>query len=132
MTEHNNECIEWTGAKNPAGYGITWWNNHWAYAHRAAVNAQEGEVVRHQCDNPSCVNPDHLVVGTAKENSEDMVHKNRQARGENAGNSKLTEEEVLLIRFLKQHMSSRQVAGRFNITKTNVLDIWNRKIWRHI
>ena len=61
-----------------------------------------------------------------------MVSKGRQARGVMSPRAKLSEEDVLLIRYLQQHMSSRQVAGRFGITKTNVLDIWNRKIWKHL
>lgn len=125
----DNECIEWKGAKNPAGYGITWWNNHWAYAHRAAANAQTGEVIRHLCDNPSCVNPAHLSKGTHKDNSQDMVNKSRQAWGELAGNSKLTKEEVKQIRNLKGITSSRVTAKMFNVSKTNILEIWSGKIW---
>ena len=74
-----DSCTLWQGAKNKAGYGITWFKNKWAYAHRAVVNATKGEVVRHTCDNPSCVNPKHLVIGSHKDNSMDMVEKQRQA-----------------------------------------------------
>lgn len=132
MNEETQPCQTWTGAKNKAGYGVTWHNNHWAYAHRVVVGALPKEIVRHICDNPSCVNPDHLIKGTNKENSEDMVTKGRQAKGIHSPRAKLSEEDVLLIRDLQNHMSSRQVAGRFGITKTNVLDIWNRRIWKHL
>lgn len=132
MTKETSPCQMWTGAKNKAGYGVSWHNNHWAYAHRVAANALPKEVVRHICDNPGCVNPDHLITGTHQDNSQDMVNKGRQARGEQSPRAKLTEDIVLLIRSLQNHMSSRQTAGRFGITKTNVLDIWNRKIWKHI
>lgn len=127
-----NNCINWTGAKNKAGYGITWFQNKWAYAHRAVTNALKGQVVRHSCDNPSCVNPEHLVVGTAKENSEDMVTKGRQIKGTQSHLAKLDEDTVQMIRMAKGGMSSRQCADRFNISKTNVLDIWNNKIWKHV
>lgn len=126
----SNGCILWQKAKNKAGYGITWHNNKWEYAHRVVAKASKGEVVMHKCDNPSCVNPEHLIVGTSKQNSFDMVSKNRQAKGEQAGNSKLTEKQVLEIRELKQKLSSRKVATMFSISKTNVLDIWNNKIWK--
>lgn len=127
-----NECINWEKAKNKAGYGITWAKNKWAYAHRSIAQALPGEVVRHLCDNPSCVNPDHLVKGNHQDNSTDMVKKNRQAKGEDCGNSKLTVEEITYIRNMQGHLSSRKVANIFGISKTNVLDIWNKKIWRHI
>lgn len=127
-----SDCTLWTKAKNSAGYGITWVNNKWAYAHRIAVKAPIGSVVRHTCDNPSCVNPEHLVVGTHKENSQDMVTKDRQAKGEQAGNSKLTSEQVQAIRASRGSLSSREAAKIWNISKTNVLDIWNNKIWRHL
>jgi len=126
----SSDCILWTKAKNKAGYGITWANNKWEYAHRAVAKAKKGEVVMHSCDNPSCVNPEHLIIGTHKQNSFDMVRKNRQAKGEQAGNSKLTQEQVTEIRKLKQKLSSRKVASLFSISKTNVLDIWNNKIWK--
>ncbi len=125
-----DDCILWSKAKNKAGYGITWHNNKWAYAHRVAVNATKGQVVRHLCDNPSCVNPEHLQIGTHKENSEDMVKKHRQAFGEKAGNAKLTWNEVTKIRQLTG-VSSRSVAKLFGISKTNVLDIWKNKIWKN-
>ena len=127
-----NNCINWTGAKNKAGYGITWFQNKWTYAHRAVANAIKGQVVRHKCDNPSCVNPEHLGVGTAKENSEDMVNKGRQVKGTQSHLAKLNEDTVQMIRMAKGGMSSRQCATRFNISKTNVLDIWNNKIWKHL
>jgi hypothetical protein len=126
------DCIIWNKAVNSLGYPVTWADNKIAYVHRVLMGAKPGDVVMHTCDNPRCVNPDHLKIGTHKENSADMVHKNRQAKGEKAGNSKLTEDMVLRIRHLEGGFSSRAVAAMFNISKTNVLDIWKRKIWRHI
>lgn len=124
------ECIEWTGAINSAGYPVTWHNGKVAYAHRVAIHAKPGEVVMHKCDNKRCVNPEHLSIGTHKMNSEDMVRKGRQARGEKAGNSKLTKEIVSQIRNVYGKLSSRKAAALFNISKTNVLDIWNQRIWK--
>lgn len=128
----SSDCILWTKAKNNAGYGITWANNKWEYAHRAVAKAKKGEVVMHSCDNPSCVNPEHLIIGTHKQNSLDMVTKNRQAKGEKAGSAKLTEKQVGEIRKLEGQLPSRKVALLFNISKTNVLDIWKNKIWKSV
>jgi hypothetical protein len=126
------KCINWTGAINSGGYPITWHNNKTQYAHRVAVNALIGDVVRHTCDNPICVNPEHLIKGSSKENSEDMVRKQRQAWGERAARSKLTESHVKAIRKLEGCAPSRAVAKEFNISKTNVLDIWKKKIWKYL
>lgn len=130
--QDTNNCIKWTGALNSGGYPVTWHNNKIAYVHRVLMGAEPGEVVLHTCDNPDCVNPDHLKIGSSAENSADMVRKNRQAKGMACGNAKLDDDTVLLIREAKKYMSSRQAARRFGISKTNVLDIWNRKIWSHI
>lgn len=127
-----SDCIEWTGAINSSGYGITWKDGKTCYAHRVAVSAPDDSVVLHICDNKICVNPEHLILGSHKENSEDMVNKGRQAKGEKAGNSKLKESEVVNILSLKGSMASRAVAEMYNISKTNVLDIWNRKIWKDL
>jgi len=125
-------CIEWEGALNSGGYPVTWYKGKTVYAHRLLMDAKPDEVVLHTCDNPACVNPKHLKIGTLAENSADMKSKNRQAVGEQCGNSKLTDEEVLTIRSYQGSLSSRKVASLFNISKTNVLDIWHRKIWEHI
>lgn len=123
-------CILWTGALNSGGYPITWHKGKTVYAHRLLMNAAKDQIVMHLCDTPNCVNKDHLKLATHAENSADMVDKNRQATGEKAGNSKLKEEQVLEIRALQTKLSSRKVAAKYNISKTNVLDIWNNKIWR--
>jgi len=127
-----SECILWPGAKNDGGYPITWVNGKTVYKHREVVKAQRGQVVMHLCDNRACINPEHLRIGTPKENSQDMVNKNRQAKGESCGNSLYTEDCVRQVRSLKGSLSSRKVAALFNMSKTNVLDIWNYKIWRHL
>lgn len=126
-----SECIIWQKAKNKYGYGITWVNNKWAYAHRAVVDAKPNQVVRHKCDNPSCVNPEHLIIGTHKENSQDMVDKKRQAYGERCARAKYSKEIIAEVRSLHGKLSSRKTAAKFGMSKTNVLDIWNNKIWRY-
>lgn len=123
-------CIVWEKAKNSGGYPVTWYNGKIQYVHRLVMKAQPGELIMHKCDNPSCINPDHLELGTYDSNSKDMVKKGRQAIGESCGNSKLKEHEVLLIR--DSSLPSRLLAKMFNISKTNVLDIKRRKIWRHL
>lgn len=125
-------CIQSKNSLNSSGYPVIWKDGKSQYEHRVITGAKPGQVVRHTCDNPSCVNPDHLIVGTAKDNSQDMVNKRRQATGERCGNAKLTYSIVQLIREQKGKLSSRIVASIYKTSKTNVLDIWNNKIWRNI
>jgi hypothetical protein len=91
------ECNPWTKAINNLGYGISWKDGKTISAHRKVYEESYGPIpkglmVRHTCDNRSCVNPKHLILGTAKQNSQDMVDRNRQAKGSKIGNSILTEE----------------------------------------
>jgi len=120
----------WTGALNSGGYPVTWKDGKTVYKHREIIGAKRGDVVMHTCDNPSCINPEHLKIGTSKSNSEDMVNKKRQATGEDCGNAKFKEWQIHQVRQLKGQLSSRAVASIYKMSKTNVLDIWNNKIWK--
>lgn len=125
-------CIIWPGAKNSGGYPITWANNTTVYVHRQIMGAQKGECVLHYCDNPGCINPEHLGIGTHKDNSMDMVAKGRQTKGVDSHLATLSEKQVRDLRALKGFMSSRKAGEIFGCSKTNVLDIWNNKTWKHL
>ena len=89
------------------------------------------EVVMHTCDNPSCINPQHLIAGTVKENALDMVRKGRQPSG-NMGKRKLTEEQVRDIKRLIPKLSLQKIADKYNISKKMVIYIKQGKKWRYI
>jgi len=78
-------CWIWTGAKHPDGYGSIKYKNQPWKVHRLSYLVYKGEIaeslVLHSCDNPSCINPEHLFLGTASDNMKDMVSKGRKKGG---------------------------------------------------
>lgn len=94
----------------------------------------EGLCALHTCDNPMCVNPYHLFLGTKKDNTHDMLKKGRSnsARGSKSGNSKLTDNQVIQIRQLKGKMTLAKIGEQFGITKENVWYIHRNHTWRHV
>lgn len=114
-------CWLWTGAKKTSGYGNFFVNERYVLAHRASwemVNGpiQDGLYVCHKCDTPSCVNPDHLFLGTPKDNQRDMYSKGRGNR-----HAKLSHKEVAEIRLMRASGAMlKTIAAKFNTTESNV------------
>lgn len=102
----------------------------------------KGMVVRHKCDNPLCINPEHLELGTHQDNTNDKIKRGRlkhgHCYGEDCNLAKLTKEQVLEIR--EKHIkgkrsgegSTTQLAKEYNVSKTTIKDISSRRIWKHI
>lgn len=104
-------------------------------AYRAVYEAFYGEIpeemcVCHSCDNPICINPEHLFLGTNRENAQDRTAKDRQAKGEVNGSSKYTEAMVREIRDKDLHI--HECRDRWGMHKDTVYAIKNRKTWKHI
>jgi hypothetical protein len=137
--EKTDSCWLWTAAVRRAdeGYGAFWLNGRHVPAHRVAfelTNGQIGDdqVVAHRCDNPRCVNPDHLFATTQRGNMEDKVQKGRQAAGERNSKAKLTSSQVAEIRHAyAAGERSIRLAERFGIDRTNVWNIVSGKTWSH-
>lgn len=136
--QKTNNCWIWLTGKRK-GYGVFCANYKTLFAHRFSWELYFGAIpkdlhVLHKCDNRACVNPDHLFLGTQKDNINDMVEKNRQAKGENHGESKLTEKQVLKIRELysRDDISQRKLAKKFKITQTMIGYIVNKQSWKHL
>lgn len=136
-TEMNeNDCWIWAKAKDKDGYGQ--FDN--MRSHRFSYVLFKGEIpvnmiVCHSCDNPSCVNPDHLWIGTHKDNALDRDLKNRAniARGSRQRMSKLTEEKVKLIkRRIAEGIRSCDLSKEFNISNQVISQIRHHKAWRHV
>jgi len=128
-------CWNWQGC-NRWGYGKITINKKTLCVHRVMYKIFYGSIpedkplVLHKCDNPKCCNPMHLYAGTQQDNMNDRVKRNQSCKGENHHNVKLTEKQVLEIRA----SSDMQIvlAQRFNVGRTIINDIKNRKRWKHI
>lgn len=130
-------CTIWTKSKSEKGYGRVWYNGKLWLAHRLAYLKTFGMFdltlcVLHKCDNPSCVNPDHLFLGTNNDNVQDRTRKNRSAHhwGELSGMKKLTLEQVTQIRSLSG--TCRGIGKQFGISKAQVSKIKNNICWRQV
>ena len=90
--------------------------------------------VCHRCDNPRCVNVDHLFLATHKENMEDMARKGRAPRGERSGKAKLTEREVVVIRGLHANgnITLADIARLFKVSPETIWGIVTRRRWKHV
>ena len=135
IPEPNSGCWLWLGAIGGGGYGQLWLNGKHTLAHRAAYKLLVEEppadrAVCHRCDNPLCVNPAHLFVGTRAENSADMVAKNRQAKGEQFSRSGLDHDTVRLIR--SSPLPDTEWAARLGLSKGAINHIRHRRNWRHV
>lgn len=137
-------CWEFQGTKLETGYGRVVIEGRKVFAHRLAYSLKygpipEGMQVLHSCDNPPCCNPNHLFLGTQKDNMADMRSKGRQPdrRGQNAGGSVLTDEEVMDI-YTRAHDTSAfaetqtQIGDSYGVSNTLVSRIKLGRRWNHI
>lgn len=139
----STKCWEWQGARDRDGYGHMGYKNKiylvhrlaYMYYHNISESNIKNKVVMHACDNPSCVNPNHLNLGTPKDNVHDCIKKGRrvQSKGESNGNSKLTEYQVKKIKELYQlGISQEELARMFNVSRRSIYNIRNNITWNHV
>lgn len=131
-------CWDWTSYKRgPNGYGGFCSNQEKYYAHRASWLIHCGEIpegmhVLHRCDNRSCVNPEHLFLGTHAENMADMAAKGRNRtpvlRGKAHGAAKLTEDDVRAIRAAKG-VTLQYLADKYGVANGHIHRIRSGKVW---
>lgn len=131
--EKTNYCWNWIGATSKKGYGQFAVNRKTTLAHRVAHKLWKEDPnklqVLHTCDNPKCVNPDHLWLGTNKDNVNDRVNKNRsnRPRGAKSGMAKYTQETVTLIRAHTGPLSA--IVREFGISKSQASKIRSGECW---
>lgn len=139
-----NACWPWTGYLSKRGYGrFSLSDGTSKSAHRVAWELEHGCSVLpfieicHNCpngDNPTCVNPRHLFMGTRQDNAADCVAKGRSARGERSGQAKLRDADVLDIRarYAAHQATVRHLAEEYGVTRGAIELIVCRKRWKHL
>ena len=135
--EPNSGCWLWNAALGSNGYGLISDGGKLYRAHRASWVIHRGLIpnelwVLHRCDVKACVNPDHLFIGSAQDNVDDMVTKGRQKilRGEANGGSKLIARQVVDIRTATGFY--HEIAARFGVHQSQVTRIKNGHTWGHL
>lgn len=138
-----NICWEWTGNKDKYGYGyltIMKPNKHKEHAHRASYMAYNKLYelppilhICHSCHNRLCVNPEHLHLGTPKDNIDEMVDANRQAKGSNLPQAILNEQQVQdILAARSSGISVKFLANKYNLTLSSIYNIFKKKTWKHV
>lgn len=137
-----DDCIIFKGHKNEAGYGRIKLNGRKVYAHRLkyceskgiSLSDISGKIVRHKCDNPSCINPAHLILGSQKQNMEDMVSRGRSLCGDRHKQAKLSKSQVEFIRKkyipFDRKLGAKPLAKLMGVSKGTVSRILMGVLWR--
>lgn len=131
--DKTTRCWLWHGKRYPNGYGCFRVDGKEVMTHRFSYRLHNGAIpeglfVLHNCpdgDNPACINPEHLWLGTQADNLADMARKGRSCLGEKNGSAKLTDQGVQTIFALKGHLSRKEIALIFHISNAHVSRIWN-------
>jgi hypothetical protein len=138
---HLGKCWEWTAGCGTLGYGHHKYKTKTIRAHRFSWCLFYGEIpdglnVLHKCDNRKCVNPDHLFLGTIKDNVDDMIAKGRKLvkEGEKSHLAILTSVQVIEIRrrFSETGVSQSALGRQYGVSNSTIHDIVRRKKWKHI
>lgn len=133
-----NECWPWLGGHIPSGYGAFSVNGKSRGAHRVSYIVHgkgdpAGKVVRHTCDNPNCVNPAHLILGTQADNMRDRLTRGKYARGEGAHNVRLTTDMVIEARRRRLNGASvYSLAKEYGVNKGTLHNAIYGKTWAHV
>lgn len=138
-TKRGPGCWVWLSYRDPSGYGRLHYKRKPVLASRISYllhfgEIPEGQHVCHKCDNPGCVNPEHLFLGSQADNMADMYRKGRDRKrslkGEQHGQAKLTAEQVR--EFKQSTLSDSEAARRYGVSRATIHAIRSGKTWSHI
>jgi hypothetical protein len=131
--EEGTDCWHYTGATTGNGYGYIRYGNEMAYTHRVSAvlfldfDTDSELYVLHKCDTPTCFNPDHLFIGTARDNARDAVAKGRKS------GKKLTPEKVVKIKYLlRDGHTHRSIGEDYGVTTACIGQIAREETWRQV
>ena len=134
-----DKCWVWQAAVDSCGYGRIRVNGPHQKASRVAYALTRGDIpdgmcVCHRCDNPACVNPNHLFLGNHSQNMRDMVRKGRSTRGARNNQSVLSESDVIEIRskYIPNQYGCRRLAKEYGVHTTTIHLIVTGKNWSHL
>lgn len=133
-----DNCLEWCGDRSPKQQGKITLDNRRLIVSRVAYallvdKFEQAEHVLHTCDNPPCWLPEHLFLGTNYDNVQDMLRKDRQAKGQNHGRASLTDVQAIrIVTLSKQGMRGVDIAKLMNLEYSQVKDIAGGRSWRHL
>lgn len=143
--DKTESCWNWTGKRSRKGYGQIRFQGQRILVHRVSWELAYGPIppgqyVLHRCDNPSCVRPDHLFLGSLADNNHDMDMKGRSRRigspGEKNSASKLTDEQVQMIRDTHKPRDrtygTTALARQFNVTIGAIQRVVHHHTWKHV
>ena len=144
-TTNPNGCWEWQGPRQSSKQGSLW---HGIFSLSAVASTKlthrlswiihfgqipKNQCVLHKCDNPACVNPSHLFLGTQIDNVNDMMQKGRHAdqKGIKSVHAKLTENDVKWIR-ANSNLNSKDLGAKFGVSGASINDVKKYRSWTHI
>jgi hypothetical protein len=139
--DKSGDCWVWTGSRARGrwqGYGRINAGDFVALAHRVSWEIANGPIptgmlVLHRCDNPPCVRPEHLFLGTSHDNNLDMARKRRSTHGERNAGAKLTKAMVRAMRAEREAGESvSALAGKYGVSPDSASRILNRRTWKHV
>lgn len=134
-------CWDWTAYRQKRGYGVFVFKSKDELAHRVSWILKNGEIpagmcICHKCDNPSCVRPGHLFIGTHKDNMNDRNKKGRARGGSHVGENnptaKLTKHQAAEIRrrYIFRKVTSRMLSKEFGVSNQTIINIVHNRVWK--